>query len=100
MPLMLSAEKKTYGGTCAGSGCSQHMKVPIRKSHAVSAKRLDWQQPHVRNAVALLGLALLIAALHFYGPTQLQFGVDYDASEIREAPSKIVLPDVWLPWEA
>jgi hypothetical protein len=97
MPLMLSAEEEIYGGTWAGGGCSQHMKVPIRKSHAVSAKRRDWRQPQVRNAIFLLGLALLIVAHHFYGPKMLQFGVDYDASEIREAPSKMVLPDVWLP---
>jgi hypothetical protein len=73
------------------------MKVPTRKSHAVSAKRRDRRQPQVRNAIFLLGLALLIVALHFCGPKLLQFGVDYDASEIREAPSKMMLPDVWLP---
>jgi hypothetical protein len=67
------------------------MRLPI------VSRRRDWRQPRVRNAVTLLGLALLIVALHFYGPKMLQFGVDYDASEIREAPSKMVLPDVWLP---
>lgn len=73
------------------------MKLPIRLSYAVSAKRLDWGRPQVRNAIALLGVALLLVALHFYGPNFLQFGIDYNASEVREAPSKLVLPDVWLP---
>jgi hypothetical protein len=70
------------------------MKLPIRLSYAVSAKRLDWGRPQVRNAIALLGVALLLVALHFYGPNFLQFGIDYNASEVREAPSKLVLPDV------
>ena len=73
------------------------MKLPIRLSYAVSAKRLDWGRPQVRNAIGLLGVALLFVALHFYGPNFLQFGIDYNASEVREAPSKLVLPDVWLP---
>jgi hypothetical protein len=73
------------------------MRVPIRLSYAVSAKRLDWRRPHLRSAIALLGVALLLVALHFHGPKFLQFGIDYNASEIREAPSKLVLPDVWLP---
>ena len=73
------------------------MRLPIRQSYTVSAKRLDWRRPHVRNAIALLGVALLFVALHFYAPNVLQFGIDYNASEIREAPSKLVLPDVWLP---
>ena len=77
--------------------CSQHMKLPIRLSFTVSAKRLDWRRPHVRNAIALLGVALLFVALHFYGPKFFQSGIDYNASEIREAPLKLVLPDVWLP---
>ena len=47
--------------------------------------------------VQLKGVALLFVALHFYGPKFLQFGIDYNASEMREAPSKLVLPDVWLP---
>jgi hypothetical protein len=65
--------------------------------YAVSAKRLDWWRPHVRNAIALLGVALLFVALHFYGTKFIQFGIDYNASEIREAHSKLILPDVWLP---
>jgi len=73
------------------------MRLPIRPSFTVPAKRHDWRRPHVRNAIALLGVALLFVALHFYGPKVLQFGIDYNASEIRETPSKLVLPDVWLP---
>jgi hypothetical protein len=73
------------------------MRLPIRLSDAVSAKRLDRWRPHVRNAIALLGVALLFVALHFYGPKFLQFGINYNASEIREGPSRLVLPDVWLP---
>jgi len=73
------------------------MRLPIRPSHAVSAKRLDWRRLQVRSAIALLGVGLLFVALHFYGPKLLEFGMDYNASEIREAPSKLVLPEVWLP---
>jgi hypothetical protein len=76
---------------------SQHMRAPNRLSHAVSAKRIDWRRIHVRNAIALLGVALLVVALHFYSAKILQVGIDYNASEIREAHSKLVLPDVWLP---
>ena len=74
------------------------MRLPIRLSYAVSAKRLNWRRRQVRNAIALLGVALLFVALHFYGPKFLQFGIDYNASEVREAPTKLILPDVWLPW--
>jgi hypothetical protein len=72
------------------------MRLPIPPLHAVSAQRLGWRRFQVRSAI-LLGVALLFVALHFYGPKFLQFGIDYNASEIREAPSKLVLPDVWLP---
>jgi hypothetical protein len=73
------------------------MRLPIRPSRAVSAKRLDWRRLQVRSAIALLGVALLFVALHLYGLKFLQFGMDYNASEIREAHSKLILPDVWLP---
>jgi hypothetical protein len=73
------------------------MRLPYRLSYAVSAKRRNWRRFHARNAIALLGVALLFVALHFYGPKFLQFGIDYNASEIREAPLKLILPDVWLP---
>jgi hypothetical protein len=73
------------------------MRLPNRLSYAVSAKRLDWRRIHIRNAIALLGVALLFVALHFYGPKFLQFGIDYNASEVHETHSKLVLPDVWLP---
>jgi hypothetical protein len=95
--LTLYAEGKIWDGTSARGGCSQHMRLPIRLSYTVSAKRLDWRRPHVRNAIALLGVALFFVALDFFGPKLLQFGIHYNASEIREAPSKLVLPDVWLP---
>ena len=73
------------------------MRLPIRLSYAVSAKKFDWRRLQVRSAIALLGVALLFVALHFYGPKFFQSGIDYNASEIREAPLKLVLPDVWLP---
>ena len=73
------------------------MKLPIRLSYAASTKRLDWRRPHVRNAIAFLGVALLFVALHFFGAKLLQFGIDYNASEIGEAPSKLALPEIWLP---
>ena len=66
-------------------------------SYSVFAKKFVWWRPHARNAIALLAVALVFVALHFYGPTFLQFGINYNASEIRETPSKLVLPDVWLP---
>ena len=95
--LTLQAEGRIWVGTYACGGCSQRMRLPIRRSYAVSAKRLDWRRIQVRSAIALLGIALLFVALHLYFPKFLQFGIDYNASEIREAPSKLVLPDVWLP---
>jgi hypothetical protein len=70
------------------------MRLPIRLSYPISAKRLDRRRYHVRNAIALLGIALLFFALQFYAPKFLQFGIDYNASEMRETPSKLVLPDV------
>jgi hypothetical protein len=73
------------------------MRLPIRLSYPASAKRLDWRRPHVRNAIALIGVALLFVALQFYDPKLLQYGIDYNASEMREAASKLVLPDAWLP---
>jgi Na+/proline symporter len=73
------------------------MRLPIRLWHAVSAKTLDWRRLQVRTAIALFGVALFFVALHFYGANFLQFGIDYNVSEIHEAPSKLVLPDVWLP---
>jgi hypothetical protein len=73
------------------------MRIPYRLFYAVSAKRRNWRRLHAPNAIALLGVALLFVAVHFYGPKVLQFGIDYNASEIREAPSKLILPDVWLP---
>jgi hypothetical protein len=63
----------------------------ITNSTVLSAKRLDWRRPHVRNAIALLGVALLFVALQFYDPKFLQCGIDYNASEMREASSKLVL---------
>jgi hypothetical protein len=53
----------------------------------------------MRNTIAVLGLVILFAAGHFFTPLQkpLQLGIDYNTSEIREAPSKVLLPDVWLP---
>ena len=73
------------------------MRLPIRLSHAVYAKILDWRRLQVRSAIALFGVALFFVALHFYGANFLQFGIDYNASEVHEATSKLVLPDVWLP---
>jgi hypothetical protein len=73
------------------------MKLPVWLSHAVSAKIVDWRRLQVRSAIALFGVALFFVALHFYGANFLQFGIDYNASEIHEAPSKLILPDVWLP---
>lgn len=53
----------------------------------------------MRNAIAVLGIAILFAAGHFLTPVQksLQLGIDYNTSEIRGTPSKVLLPDVWLP---
>jgi hypothetical protein len=75
------------------------MRLPIQLSYPiyVFAKKVVWRRPHARNAIALLGVALVCVALHFYGATFTQLGIDYNESEIRETPSKLVLPDVWLP---
>jgi hypothetical protein len=53
----------------------------------------------MRNTIAVLGIAILFAAGHFFIPLQksLQLGIDYNTSEIRGTPSKVLLPDVWLP---
>jgi hypothetical protein len=53
----------------------------------------------VRNTIAAFGIAIIFAAVHFFIPLQksLQLAIDYNTSEIREAPSKVLLPDVWLP---
>jgi hypothetical protein len=95
--LTVLAKKRDMSGTRARSGCSQHMRLPNLMWNTVSAKRPGWWGRHVRNAIALLGVALLFVALHFYGPKVLLFGIDYNSSEIRGAHSKLVLPDVWLP---
>jgi len=75
------------------------MKAPTRRSRAFSVSGFDWRRHHVRNTIAAFGIAILFAAVHFFIPLQksLQLGVDYNTSEIREAPSKVLLPDVWLP---
>jgi hypothetical protein len=95
--LTLQAEGEIWDGTSVARMYSQRMRLPIRLSHAVSAKILDWRRLQVRSAIALFGVALFFVALHFYGANFLQFGMDYNASENHEAPSKLVLPDVWLP---
>jgi hypothetical protein len=95
--LTLWAEGEIWDGTSVARICSQRMRLPIRLSHAVSAKTLDWRRLQVRSAIALFGVALFFVAVHFYGANFLQFGIDYNASEIHETPSKLVLPDVWLP---
>ena len=53
----------------------------------------------MRNTIAVLGIAILFAAGHFLTPVQksLQLGIEYNTSEIRGVPSKVLLPDVWLP---
>jgi hypothetical protein len=95
--LTLLAEGVIWNGTYALNGYSQRMRLRIRPPHAVSAKTLDWRRLQVRVAIALFGVALFFVALHFYGANFLQFGIDYNASEIHEAHSKPVLPEVWLP---
>jgi hypothetical protein len=75
------------------------MKAPTRRSRAFFPNGFDWWSHHVRNAIAVLGIAILFAAGHFLTPVQksLQLGIDYNTSEIRGTPSKVLLPDVWLP---
>ena len=75
------------------------MKAPTRRSRAFVLNGFDWWSHHVRNAIAVLGIAILFAAGHFFIPLQksLQLGIDYNTSEIRGTPSKVLLPDVWLP---
>jgi hypothetical protein len=75
------------------------MKAPTRRSRTLFPNRFDWWSHHVRNTVAVLGIAILFAAGHFFIPLHksLQLGIDYNTSEIRGAPSKVLLPDVWLP---
>jgi hypothetical protein len=75
------------------------MKAPTRRSRAFFPNGFDWWSHHVRNTIAVIGIAILFAAGYFFIPLQksLQLGIDYNTSEIREAPSKVLLPDVWLP---
>ena len=75
------------------------MNAPTRRSRAFFPNGFDWSSHYVRNTIAVLGIAILFAAGHFLTPVQksLQLGIDYNTSEIRGAPSKVPLPDVWLP---
>src|SRR5471030_427856 len=54
---------------------------------AVRAAWLDWRRPHIRDALALLGIGVVVfAAAHFFDlpPHLMQLGIDYADWEVDD----------------